>query len=128
MKIQNTFSSAAKTWLPLAPNYATNNVKVQALQLNSHLNMFRRLLLLRENPTMKYGEFVIEVLNDDKVLAYKREIKGDSAKGKDVIVVLMNIVNYNQTVSLKSINAFGILPSKMDVVVVSAEAKNYFIG
>lgn len=120
------FSTAAKTWLPVGPNYMENNAKLQALQLNSHLNMFRRLLLLRENPAMKYGELVMEIINDDKVLGYTREIKDNSAKENDIVVVLLNIVNYNQSVSLK--NAFGNLPTKLEVVVVSIQATNYFIG
>lgn len=50
------FSTAAKTWLPVAQNYTINNVQLQTQQLHSHLKVFKSLLRLRQHPTMQYGQ------------------------------------------------------------------------
>lgn len=50
------FSTAAKTWLPVAQNYTLNNVQLQTQQLHSHLKVFKSLLKLRHHPTMQYGQ------------------------------------------------------------------------
>lgn len=50
------FSTAEKTWLPVAANYTTNNVAVQDGQVRSHLKVFKSLLTLKKHPTMHYGQ------------------------------------------------------------------------
>lgn len=123
------FSTASKTWLPVASDYAENNVKAQIAQPNSHLNIFRRLLLLRTNPTIKYGGIDMEVLNNDKVLVYKREIKNSLTYAKkDVFVIILNLDKSAQTVSLKNIESLANLPKKLEVAAASIQSKNHLLG
>lgn len=49
------FSTANKTWLPLAESYADKNIELQMAQSQSHLKVFKALLELRSHPTMRYG-------------------------------------------------------------------------
>lgn len=49
------FSTAPKTWLPLADNYTACNVELQKTAESSHLKVFKALLELREHPVMQHG-------------------------------------------------------------------------
>lgn len=116
------FSTADKTWLPMAKNYTDNNIALQESEENSHLKVFRQLTSLRENPTMKYGSLQINAVDDD-LLVYKRQI-ADQADA-DVIAVLLNLGETRETVDLTA-HLDG-LPSKMKVVVRSVHS-HYDIG
>ena len=67
------FSTATKTWLPVASNYKEVNLKLQESQEGSHINIYKKLLKLRSHDAIKSREFSIEVLSDN-VLVYKRFI------------------------------------------------------
>lgn len=57
------FSTAAQTWLPLAPDYTTRNVAAQREDPASMLNFYRRLLAVRRaNPALHIGTMT---LHDD---------------------------------------------------------------
>lgn len=123
------FTTAEKTWLPLAKNYTDCNAKLEILENVSNLNVFRRLMLLRATPTMKYGGLDIVALKDDKVLAYKREIKDSTSKASnDVFVILLNFDPTPQTVSLKDVEELKNLPDKLEVVVASVESTKLLMG
>lgn len=113
------FSTASKTWLPVAKNYTECNVELEKWQAQSFLKNFRALIKLRENPTLKYGALQL-VAVDDEVLAYKREIEGDTTS--DVIIVVLNLGTSNKIVDLNA--HFGNLPRKMKVSVASTHSKN----
>lgn len=116
------FSTADKTWLPVADNYTENNVKLQMLQPVSHLKVFRKLMELRQHPTMKYGALDLKAVDDD-LLIYKRE---SSVSGPDVIVILLNFGGAQKTVNLRS--HYGHLPKTMKVATISVHAKDYVFG
>lgn len=65
------FSTSDKTWLPVAENYLTLNVMKQRSAPLSHLNIFKQLQELREEPTMQKGDAVVRALNKN-VLGIKR--------------------------------------------------------
>lgn len=65
------FSTAERTWLPVAPNYKENNLKLQESQIHSHFSIYKKLLQLRTHDAIKSREFSIQVLSDN-VLVYKR--------------------------------------------------------
>lgn len=114
---------ATKTWLPVAANYTANNVKLQQRQLVSNLRVFKKLLLLRKNPTFADGALNLKALNDD-VLVYTRELT-NNAKA-DIFVVVLNFGLKVQPIALQSV--FPTLPAKLEVVVTSANSKLLVTG
>jgi alpha-glucosidase len=91
------FSTAAKTWLPVAPNYTTVNVKSEESETDSLLNWNKQLIAMRRNdPALRDGK---QVMLDDtnlSVLSYVR--KGEN--GSPAVVVALNFTDKPQTVSL----------------------------
>lgn len=117
------FTFGNSTWLSVADNYTECNVKLQKSQLRSHLKVFRRLMRIRQNPTMKYGDLNMHAVNND-VLIYKREINGQT--NADVFVVLLNLGTEYKTVELSYY--FKELPEQMKVVAVSVHSETLVIG
>lgn len=108
------FSTANKTWLPLATNYTDCNVELETSQERSFLKNFRDLIALRENPTMKHGGLQIVPI-DTEVMAYKRAI--ENYPQADIVAVVLNLEGNTKTINL---NAYlSNLPTKMTVVVSS---------
>lgn len=90
------FSTAAKTWLPVNTDYMTMNVKVQSEATNSHLKIFKKLTKLRKDNVLRQGTYDSLLVNDDKVMVYKRTY------GSDVVVVILNFDTEEQTVDVKT--------------------------
>lgn len=59
------FSTASKTWLPVASNYKDINVMVERATPKSHLNVYMSLMRARSTRTMKYGKLLTEVFNEN---------------------------------------------------------------
>jgi alpha-glucosidase len=93
------FSSANKTWLPVAPDYKTVNVQAESADPNSMLNWYKKLINLRKtNDALNSGSFKMLNPDDKNVLTYLREAEN----GKKVVVAL-NFSPEPQKVSLKSV-------------------------
>lgn len=118
------FSFADQTWLPVAANFTDNNVKLAKSQIRSHLKVFRQLMSIRQNPTMKYGSLTMHAVDKD-VLIYKREIENQS--DTDVFVILLNLSDSSKTVQLGTYY-FKNLPKTMEVVVVSIHSTTLVLG
>lgn len=116
------FSLADETWLPVAENYTKNNVELQLEQPFSHLNLFRRLINLRENPTMKYGKMDIQAIDSD-LLVYKREMANGAG---DVFLIILNLGGTEKAVNLT--DNFQNLPTKMTIKVISTHAEKHKAG
>jgi alpha-glucosidase len=88
------FSTANKTWLPVAPDYKTVNVQVEQANPNSMLNWYKTLIALRRtNAALHSGSITMLNPNDRNVLAYLRE----APSGK--VVVACNFTAQPQKVS-----------------------------
>lgn len=111
------FSSAEKTWLPIALNYSDCNVAQQLKEKRSNLRVFVDLMTLRQNPTMKYGELDIKAI-DDEILLYKREIKDDPSA--DIVIVILNLGTNTRTVDLTE--HFSNIPREMVAVITSVHS------
>lgn len=117
------FSFAKTTWLPVASNHTENNVQLQKYEITSHLKVFRQLMAIRQNPSIKYGGLKMRAVNKD-VLIYKRSIDEDNTS--DVIVVLLNLGSSYRPVSLSYY--FQNLPQQMKVAAVSIHSEIHVIG
>lgn len=65
------FSSAARTWLPVADSFENINVARQRSSVRSHYQVYRTLTSLRLRPAFKLGRFESLALNSD-VFGFKR--------------------------------------------------------
>jgi alpha-glucosidase len=92
------FSTAAVTWLPVAPNYPTVNVQTEQGEPDSLLNWHEHLIAMRKNdPTLRDGKQVMLDKNNASVLSYVRESVG----GNPAIAVALNFTGEQQTVNLE---------------------------
>lgn len=134
---QAGFSTARKTWLPVANNYTTVNVALQRIRTNSYFNNFKKLVSLRKSATMKYGGFQMATPNEN-VLVYKRQLKRgskykksklskQSRSGDDIFVIILNLGKNTELVDLKSIFKCFV-PKMMKVVVASVQSTDPVIG
>jgi alpha-glucosidase len=91
------FSTNAKTWLPVAPNYKQVNVEVEKRDPDSMLNWYKRLIALRrENPAIHAGDMTMLDSGNQQVLAWTRT--GPSSQ----VVVICNFDPAPQVISLQT--------------------------
>jgi glycosidase len=75
----NAGFSTATPWLPVAPNYKTRNVQVELKAPDSILNFYKRVLALRKDePALRYGNYVALNNDDPNVLSYLRVYNGQA--------------------------------------------------
>ncbi|TMW51456.1 hypothetical protein DOY81_003481 [Sarcophaga bullata] len=91
------FSMAAKTWLPVHPNYENLNLELQKQAAKSHYKVYQELVQLRRLTVLQQGRTRVEVLNRH-VFAVIRSLKGDIS-----IMTLINVGKENQLVNLLDI-------------------------
>lgn len=90
------FSTAASTWLPVAADYKTKNVKAQQDDPNSLFNWFRQLIAMRKtDPTLRDGSMTMLDQTNPSVLSFLR----NSVAGHPPILVVLNFTGTPQTVS-----------------------------
>ena len=88
------FSTAASTWLPVAPNYATVNVAAETKDPGSLLSYYRKLIRLRkQNAAMRDGDLKIVDAGNKDVLSFVRTATGTT------VLVALNFSSSPQTVS-----------------------------
>lgn len=68
------FSTATKTWLPVADNYKEVNVRKQEADEKSHLKVYKSLKELREDPVLKNGDTKYMALSQ-QVIAIARSVQ-----------------------------------------------------
>ncbi|CAH2067418.1 unnamed protein product, partial [Iphiclides podalirius] len=103
------FSTATKTWLPVAEGYENLNVANQRSAIRSHYQVYRTLSNLRLRPAFRLGRFESLALNQE-VFAFKRWYNDDT------YVVVMNFGKSYQVVNL---TAFDLVFGQLEVEVSS---------
>ncbi|XP_055372531.1 maltase A1-like [Condylostylus longicornis] len=109
------FSTANKTWLPVADNYSENNVKLQLLKPRSHLKVFLDLVQIRKHPSFQEGDIEVKVV--DNVLVYKRENPGDIP-----FIVVLNLDKEGKNLNLRSL--FPRIADELVVVTNSVQSEH----
>ncbi|HEY0604582.1 MAG TPA: alpha-amylase family glycosyl hydrolase [Herpetosiphonaceae bacterium] len=93
----NAGFSTAKPWLPIADDYAANNVEAQRDDPTSMLSLFRRLIELRNAvPALTIGSHRSLDAGSDEVFAYLRETP------EQRILVVLNLGSSAQTLDLSA--------------------------
>jgi alpha-glucosidase len=91
------FSTAATTWLPVAPDYTTVNVRTEQGEPDSLLRWYERLITMRSHdPTLRDGKQVMLDKSNPSVLSYVRQ----GVEGRPAVVVALNFTADPQTISL----------------------------
>ena len=99
------FSTAAKTWLPVAPNYKTINVQVESGQPASLYLWYQHLIALRrEKSALRDGANIMVNPSDANVLAYLRKNPGSGPS----VLVAMNCTAQSHAVTFDLKN-YGVL-------------------
>ncbi len=93
--VDGGFSTASTTWLPVAPDYKTVNVRVEETDPNSLLNYYRLLISLRkQSAQLRSGDFAMVDQDNNNVLSYIRKTNDGKA-----VLVSLNFSAEPQTVS-----------------------------
>ncbi|XP_021952619.1 alpha-glucosidase isoform X1 [Folsomia candida] len=66
------FSTADRTWLPIHYNYTILNVAAQSGSDESHLEIYKKVELLRRSNAFKFGSLETKAPNDGAVFAFSR--------------------------------------------------------
>ncbi len=94
---QAGFSSNAKTWLPVPPDYTKLNVAAEEKDADSQLRWYERLISMRRtNPTLHDGGFVMLDAMNPNVLSFMRT----PPAGAKPVVVAINFSAVPQSVTL----------------------------
>jgi alpha-glucosidase len=112
------FSDSSTTWLPVAPDYTTINVKAEEAEPDSLLNWHKQLIAMRRNdPTLRDGRQVMLDESNPSVLSYVRE----GVAGNPAVVVALNFTDQPQTISLDPAKA-GVHGSTVATLLTNAPA------
>nr|MCU0471358.1 alpha-amylase family glycosyl hydrolase [Arcicella sp.] len=89
------FTTGTKTWLKVNENYSSINVETQALDENSILNYYKKLIQLRKNtPTLIYGDYDDLRPDCNAVWAYTRKWQNDT------LLIIHNFTESTQNFTL----------------------------
>ncbi|GBP27905.1 Maltase A1 [Eumeta japonica] len=106
------FSTADKTWLPVAEGYETLNVEYQKKADRSHYHVYRSLAKLRQDKVFRLGKYESLALNSD-VFAFQRWYQGEA------YVMVVNLRDTENTVDLTYLqNVYG----KSKIVITSVQS------
>ena len=85
----------SRPWLPVHPNYTMRNVAAQLKQVDSLLNVYKRLIALRRgNLALRRGDFILIKQAEPDCLVYQR------IHGKQRMVVALNFSQDARTLKL----------------------------
>jgi len=93
--VMNAGFSNEIPWLPVNPDYSERNVDAESNDPDSILNLYRKLISLRNNTaTLQSGDWVPVIKGEKGILAYYRILRNDK------ILVLLNFRRRSGKISL----------------------------
>ena len=96
------FSTAERTWLPLAGNYKTHNVETESKDPGSFLSLYRKLTKLRnQSGVLRHGSFHVIDTGHKDILGFMRTNEEQS------FTVLVNFSDKPCSVTLKLKHSLG---------------------
>lgn len=96
------FSTAKKTWLPVADDYKTYNVENEKKDSKSFYSNYKKLVTLRKMPAFASGDFKV-VHIDEHVLSYTRSL------GKEKYLVVINFSDKMWDKDIKDLSGRGVM-------------------
>ncbi len=115
---QAGFSTNPKTWLPVADDYKTVNVKAEESNPASLLHWYKQLIALRrDNPAMHNGAETMLNTDDASVLSYVR----GATNGSPAVIVAINCTGEPRTITLNAAAA-GVNGSTVKTLLASDPA------
>lgn len=111
------FSTANKTWLPVASNYKTLNVKIQDAAQKSHLKLFKHLTTYRKRQILALGDLNLNY-TDSNMVVYKRKVDKVG-----YVVVVLNFSNDPQNLAVIQ-ELFPKVDNRLQVVASSKLVQN----
>ncbi|XP_045516203.1 maltase 2-like [Pieris brassicae] len=103
------FSTAEKTWLPVAEDYPVINLAVQKVAERSHFKVYQALTALRRKErSLSHGDYSIRALSDSTFYLVRY------LPSYDTIVLVFNVAETSDTVDLSKIPNLS-LPSTIYV-------------
>jgi alpha-glucosidase len=110
------FSTASATWLPVAANYTSKNVKVEQNEPGSLLTWHKQLIAMRKsNPALRDGSMVMLDENNPSVLSYARNA------GHPAVLVALNFSDQQQTITLDP-NGHGISGKQVSTLLTDTDS------
>ncbi|XP_036333123.1 maltase A1 [Rhagoletis pomonella] len=109
------FTSGDHTWLPVSDDYKQNNALAQLRAPQSHLQIFKKLLRLRKEPSFQDGELQIKAIDDDLII-YSRQ-----KPGSDLYVIVLNLGSTDKTLNINDHYSLG---SQAEVITTSLQSQN----
>ncbi|KAF2889474.1 hypothetical protein ILUMI_16699, partial [Ignelater luminosus] len=108
------FNEGAKPWLPVSEKYKTTNLAAQSVSgLESHYQIYKELLQIRQKPAFVNGPLTIAALSEN-VIGFTREVaNGDS------YLVLINIGSSQEPINLTT---FPSVKTNVKVVIGSVNS------
>ncbi|XP_047020676.1 maltase A3-like [Helicoverpa zea] len=103
------FSSAAKTWLPVASNYQTVNVEVQKVTNKSHYHFYKDVVALKHTAAVADGTLGTHAVTSNVLVVTRIP-----PSSKDhTIVAIINLASTSTTIDLSKIAG---VPENMKVI------------
>jgi len=108
------FTTGNETWLPMGPDWQKYNVDQESKDPNSHLNIFKALIKLRQEPAFRLATNLRLIdLIDENIFAFTREFNSDSS-----YLIVLNFGHNGKKVSID----YGLGTGTGQVVIGSAHA------
>ncbi|XP_030388341.1 maltase A1 [Scaptodrosophila lebanonensis] len=108
------FTSGDQTWLPVSDEYKQINALQQMRAPQSHLQIFKKLVRLRKEPSFRQGAINIQALDDD-ILIYSRQ-----KTGSELYVIVINLGGSDKTIDLTKYYSLG---GQAEVITTSLQSK-----
>lgn len=88
------FTEGSETWLPVSDNYKTINVMMQERAPHSHLQIFKKLISLRKEPSMQ-DITNLQIKAVDNIVIYSRYTQGSNR-----YVIILNFGTNTQKINI----------------------------
>lgn len=102
------FSTSTNLWLPVHQNYHVLNLKAQLDKKESHVEIYKKLAIIRKHKTLTHGEIIIKTL-ERNVFGFARFLENS-----DTFAVIINLDEKMVNIDLSSLFG-GLVRENMNV-------------
>ncbi|XP_032510644.2 maltase A1-like [Danaus plexippus] len=110
------FSTANKTWLPVADNYKELNLQAQKAANVSHFKVYQKLTALRKEMSMIHGDYEVRAFSDRSFYVVR------NFRTYDTFVLLFNVADTADIINLTRIQDIKV-PSTVEVASIHSSRR-----